>query len=348
MADEDRLALPPSFDDFAVGLMLHDPETGAILAANERAEELFGYSKAELRTMAVGDFSSPSSRFTQAEAQRRVEAAARDEPQHFEWQIERASGELRWVTVDLAPTTVDGTDVVCAEVRDVTDFRETERRMRLLSRLVRHNLRNRMTVLLGHVADVHRAVDDEAVAAELESVTEIATEVGNMSDSVRQLQEIIDDRDEGSTVDLSRIVRGVVADVREAHPGADLELTATDGCWVSSDRGIEYALDHAVENAIEHNDRETPTVSVTVEVPDPDRVEVEVADDGPKIPEMETAVLDVDVDADSTFHGTGVGLWVMQWCVDALGGDLHFGANEPRGNVVTFSLPREGPPNADA
>ncbi|WP_338006265.1 hypothetical protein [Natronoglomus mannanivorans] len=30
----------------------------------------------------------------------------------------------------------------------------------------------------------------------------------------------------------------------------------------------------------------------------------------------------------------------MQWCVDALGGELLFEENDPRGNVVRFFLPR--------
>ena len=75
---------------------------------------------------------------------------------------------------------------------------------------------------------------------------------------------------------------------------------------------------------------------------------VRVADDGPSIPETEIDVLREDVETSSTFHGTGVGLWVMQWCVESLGGELSFEENEPRGNVVSIALPKAaGPPSAD-
>jgi len=34
--------IPSVFDDLEVGITLHDPETGGILGANERLEELYG------------------------------------------------------------------------------------------------------------------------------------------------------------------------------------------------------------------------------------------------------------------------------------------------------------------
>ncbi|WP_241429969.1 ATP-binding protein [Halorubrum lipolyticum] len=75
---------------------------------------------------------------------------------------------------------------------------------------------------------------------------------------------------------------------------------------------------------------------------------VRIADDGPPIPETEIDVLQEDVETSSTFHGTGVGLWVMQWGVESLGGVLSFEETAPRGNVVSISLPKATePPSGD-
>lgn len=275
--------LPAMFDDLDVGITLHHPETGAILDVNDSLGELYGYSPAELRDMTVGDFTAPSTKFSQDEAVRRIRAAADGESDVFEWQVERKNGELIWVNVHLNPSTVDGTRCVVAEIHDVTEFRERERRLRLLSRIVRHNLRNEMTLLMGYAERLKEAVDEESLEDEVETILEIAREVGTLSDSVRQ---------------------------------------------------------------IEHNDRDAPSVTVTVtDDPDDDRGVVRVADDGPPIPDVETAVLDGDEATSTTHHGSGVGLWVMQWCVDSLGGELTFAENDPRGNVVAISLPRVVPPD---
>jgi len=84
--------LPVIFDDLDVGINLHDPTTNEILDANARLEELYGYSADVLRTMGVGDYTAPSTKFSQDEANRLIQRAADGEPQTFHWQIERSTG----------------------------------------------------------------------------------------------------------------------------------------------------------------------------------------------------------------------------------------------------------------
>lgn len=43
-------------------------------------------------------------------------------------------------------------------------------------------------------------------------------------------------------------------------------------------------------------------------------------------------------------HASGLGLWLVRWTVSLSGGDLSFGENEPRGSVVTLSLPAADQP----
>ena len=334
------VTLPSAFDDLDVGITLHDAETGAVLDANESLERLYGYSTAELREMTVGDYTAPSTKFTQSEATERIRAAAEGERQSFEWQVERATGECLWVRVRLSPTTIDGEQCVLAEIDDITEYRTRERRLRLLSRVLRHNLRNRMNLVQGYAAHVEQAVENERLAAEVATIQRVAEEVGGLSDSVTQIEEMAEpDATEREPTNVRAVVAPVVDTAREAYPGADLTLTVAENAWLMADDGLRYAVEHAVENAVEHNDRETPTVEVTVTAEDGQCV-IRIADDGPPIPEVETDVLDETVAASSTYHGTGVGLWVMQWCVNSLGGELSFTETGPRGNVVEITLPR--------
>jgi PAS domain S-box-containing protein len=334
--------LPPLLDDLDVGIVIHDPETGAILDVNGQIEELYGYSSDVLRTMSVGDVTAPSTKFTDAEASARIRDAANGEPQTFEWQIERANEELRWIRVHLDLTTVDGSQCVLAEVEDITDYRARERRLRLLSRIVRHNLRNQANLLKGYVSRIERAVEDESLEKEIETILRVTSEVGALSESVRQLEEIAEPNSTTrSPTNLGTVVQRVVEEARNEYPGVDLRVETAERVWVTADRGLRYAIEHALENAIEHNDRETPAVTVTVsDDVENERGVVRVADDGPRIPDAEIDVLNEDVETSSTYHGSGVGLWVMQWCISSLGGELGFEENTPRGNVVTMSLPR--------
>lgn len=341
MVGDTEVSLPPIFDDLDVGITLRNPETGVLLDGNERVEELYGYSIASLEEMDVEEFTAPSTKFTQTKAIDRIRSAAAGEPQDFEWQIERGSGELRWVRVHLNATTIDDTRCVIAEIEDITEYRTRERRLRLLSRIIRHNLRNKTTVLHGYADEVKRAVEDESVEDAVETILRISSEVGELSNSVKQIEQIAEpDATERSPTNLKPLVHSIVEDTRAEYPSTDLTVEASEDVWVIADKGLAYAVGQALSNAIEHNDQEPPSVTVSVsEDRTVNRGTVRIADNGPTIPENEIEVLREDVETSSTYHGTGVGLWVMQWCVDSLGGELRFEENTPRGNVVTISLP---------
>jgi len=80
-------------------------------------------------------------------------------------------------------------------------------------------------------------------------------------------------------------------------------------------------------------------VTVGVE-PGPETVTVRVADDGPKIPEEESGVLTGGESLGPLYHGSGLGLWLINWIVKRSDGTLEFSENQPRGNVVTIELTR--------
>lgn len=69
---------------------------------------------------------------------------------------------------------------------------------------------------------------------------------------------------------------------------------------------------------------------------DGDHVRLAVADDGPGIPAgRHDELLDAGVG-----EGTGMGLYLVKTIVERAGGEIEIGDNEPRGTVVTVTLPR--------
>jgi signal transduction histidine kinase len=66
-------------------------------------------------------------------------------------------------------------------------------------------------------------------------------------------------------------------------------------------------------------------------------VTVTVRDRGPGVPEHELAVIR-EGDESALEHGSGLGLWLVQWGVTALGGDLDFETSD--GTTASVTLPR--------
>jgi len=337
----DQVVLPDAYETVRVGMILQHPETGKILDVNHRVESMFGYSVEELREMDVEEFSANTGRFSQAEAERRIQAAAEGTPQHFEWRVKCSNGELIWVDVHLSIIPIGDQPYVLGEIRDITEYKTNNRRLSLFHRLLRHNLRNDVNVISGYADRIKPDQETGDLLTAVEKIQQTARGLNRIAESMKQIEDTIT-RD-NSTRSLKRvadIVNRVVEEYREEYPHASITVTERTELWIHTDQELWHALDHAIENAIMHNDRPEPTVRVRIdESPNTGRVEIKISDTGPTISPDELTALDEYSETTNTTHGSGVGLFVMKWCVESLGGELKIEENTPRGNDVYFYLP---------
>jgi signal transduction histidine kinase len=108
---------------------------------------------------------------------------------------------------------------------------------------------------------------------------------------------------------------------------------------------IHQVLANLVDNAVRHS---PPGGRVTVRAAESDAgVALEVADDGPGIPEDEaTRVFErfyrSDLARSNSDGGSGLGLAIARWIVDLHGGDIWVEPRSPRGCRMRVVVPRDG------
>ena len=338
---DDRL--PARFEQLHVGIVLYDSETGAVLDANERIESMFGYDVATLREMTIDEYSANTQTEGGAQLREWMRAAAAGEPQQCRWRVKRADGELIWTEMRLSQYGPQHKGCVLAEVFDVTDHYTATRRVGLFSRVLRHNLRNDVTVIAGRAENIRGEADEQRVRTDAEAIRRKAGEVARLTESVKQIDRAMAETVADRTLEnATGAVTEVVEQLRERYPDASVTVTERDEMWVHIDDAFDHALTHAVDNAIRHDDGD-PTVEVTVGAsPNTGRVEIRIADTAPPIPDTELDAIDDLTQTTTTAHGSGTGLFVMKWCVESLGGELRFDRHGD-GNVVTIYLPPKRP-----
>jgi signal transduction histidine kinase len=227
----------------------------------------------------------------------------------------------------------DGDPVARAVVlRDVTDQQTREQRLTVLNRVLRHNVRNELDVVLAH-AD---RIEDETLRA---GIRDSATDLADLSKKAREAEEVMQASTEvPERIDLVAIARDVAEQYRTAVPESEITLSCPDEVKISSHESVvRKLLSELVDNAVKHTDGSSPRVEISVRSRGEATAEVAVADDGPGIPERERDIL-TDGTETSLEHGRGVGLWTVKWAVAQLGGELAFEASDPEGSVVTVRL----------
>jgi signal transduction histidine kinase len=215
--------------------------------------------------------------------------------------------------------------------RDVTDQQMREQRLTVLNRVLRHNVRNELDVVLAR-AD---RIDD----AELrEGIRESATDLVELGNKARNVEEVMTaSTGPPEPVDLVAVAENVTEEHRR-ESDAGITVHKPDELVVSSHRTVlEEVLSELLDNAITHATTSPPHVEVSVRRDEDGTAELVVADDGPGIPERERRILSEGSETQLR-HGQGLGLWFVNWAVTQLGGELQFSENDPEGSVVTIRL----------
>lgn len=202
-------------------------------------------------------------------------------------------------------------------------------------RVLRHNIRNELSVALGHLDGIEDVEDDAEVAERAAIARTHLQDLVETSERTRRIASIWRTESRQS-FDLVAVVEERVAELTAEAPGVAVRTELPDSRVVRAHPSLPLAIEEALRNAIEHNDDD---VTVTVRVGrDGDATTLSIADTGRGIPEIERETLR-NAEETPLEHTEGLGLWLIYWTVTRAGGTVEFADNDPRGTVVRIRLP---------
>jgi signal transduction histidine kinase len=242
-------------------------------------------------------------------------------------------------------------------------LRERQQRLEVLYRVLQHNLRNQMSVVLNYAELVADLTGDDTVIDAAQSIRSAVWEVTSLSQRARQIENTIEADAAPKSIEVTGVVSDVVTELREEYPHVTVSTSLPDATWVFALPSLRLAVESVCQNACEHNDDPDPRVEIAVtalergdgtpgragsDTADEDGgcVRITVADNGPGIPEQDRTAITEGRETELE-HGSGLGLWLTYWIVDNSGGELRFADNEPRGSIVRIVLRRGTPADQD-
>lgn len=192
-------------------------------------------------------------------------------------------------------------------------------RNRVLRRVLRHDLRNDMTVVLVTLDDLESELGGEQ-RAKVSQAKEKVKNVVDLTDKVRRVDVATQDSARPVPVDLVAIIEKRIDVVASTHPAATIETTLpkTAGAWADTDFGM--VIDSVVESAVSSADA-TPHLQVGLQV-ESDVVTVTIEDNNETIPKSDLTAVSSESET-ALRHARGVELWLIRWLVEASNGDLH-------------------------
>lgn len=222
---------------------------------------------------------------------------------------------------------------------DITLLKDREQQLdvkrQVQSRVLRHNVRNDLQVV-GTALEVAAARLDGRDAELADRALETSERLVAMTDKARSIEQLVDRDQTPSRIDLAGVLQDTVADARVEFPDVAFSLSCPDECVVDVLPAIDLVFENLIENAAEHNAGPARTVEVTG-TNEGDGITVTVRDDGPGVPLPELRVLEQSEET-ALDHGSGMGLWVVQWVVDHADGSISYRTDET-GTEISVHIP---------
>jgi PAS domain S-box-containing protein len=262
--------------------------------------------------------------------------------------LTRTGGRIPY-RISIGPVT-DGDRVVGAVGvgEDVTEASVREERLAVLTRVLRHNFRNDLNVVTGFTGRAIELIDDPELVTELERVVDTAERLLRLGETSRKVEQLLSQRPSPQPIALAPAVDAALESLDPAvREDATVEVDVPEGLAVSAVSFFPEGVTELVDNAIRHNDADSPRVRISAaELPSESWLSLVVADDGPGIPPAERAVLtgeETPLD-----HASGLGLWYVNWIVTAGGGSLDIAESKAGGSRIELSLRvAEGSPSGE-
>ena len=339
-----------AIDDATVGVTIADATrpNNPLVYLNRAFEDLTGYSTDEMLGRNCRLLQGPATDEGTVETLR--EAIDAGEPVSVDLVNYRRNGAPFWNNLRVVPVEDDDGELshFVGFQEDATDRVRTERLIELLNRVLRHNLRNELNVLLGYgelLTDPDSAARSDVDAGRV--IRETVEKLSSVSEQVRELEAIARQDRHPTRLDVRELLDGVVDEVGADHPDATVEVEID----VPPERGIcagvelQRAIEELADNALIHDPDDETTVRLTA-LDTGDSIDVVVTDDGPGIPAVEASTIEAGRET-AVEHGDGLGLWLVNWIVTRYGGSFQIraadDADDVSGTVATISLPAIDP-----
>lgn len=227
--------------------------------------------------------------------------------------------------------------------------------LEILTRILHHDIRNDMNIVRGMI---RLGMDDDDPDDSFETALSNVEHAIKTTETVEPLLESITGEEE---LDLEPIpLRATLGDeIRKlessysdvtVHPPADADEQDDGVDVVGRDNSgpdavlanplLSSVFGNLLNNAVQHNDSETPEIDVSVEVDSVDgRARVSLSDDGPGIPAEQRDGLFDQSDAGRRSSDTGLGLYLVDRLVTEYDGDVWVGDSDLGGARFVVELP---------
>lgn len=310
---------------------------GDIIYVNDNAVEVTGYSKDEIYSKDSLEFFVPEDR---QRVEKNLKRTLKNGSTKADYKIlTKDNREIPYEFKTIRITDKNGDILGCTGLgRNISDRVKKEQRLEVLTRTLRHDISTIANILITNTEFLKNYnIQDNQYTNTIDTLVKNSNRLVDISNKSRKIQDIIQKGEyKKEKIDITEIIQESIESFRKSHTEAKIKTDIPDSLYVYTNKIIVYAIDNLIENAIQHNDKQTPIVKISINK-NIDYVTIEISDNGPGIPQDQIDVLQSGKETDLE-HLDGLGLWVVYWIIKEIDANINFENGKKEGSKISITL----------
>jgi len=322
-------------------------EEGVVQYESPSIERILGYDPDELVGQNTFEHIHPDDRPHVVETFEKLIGSPGLVTDRAEFRYRHKDGSWVWLestATNRTDTQLDGYVITSRSIEERKEFEqaleEKNEQLEALNRIVRHDIRNDMAIILGWSEALEDNIGPEG-EDDLRKIQDSGAHILELTKSAREFVETLgsDGSPEVGPTSVRSILSTEIEIAREYYPDAEFETDSEiPDVDVRANELLGSVFRNILNNAIQHTDEDTPIVTLDWVV-GTEVVEIRVADNGPGIPDEQKTSVFGKGDKGLDSPGTGIGLYLVQELVDQYDGRVWVEDTDPDGSIFVVQLP---------
>ncbi len=314
-------------------IYLVDQETMRIIESNTTLQDLLGYSGEELKGMTPYDFIDHS----KDDVNIKIEELPSRQYGFVGPRIYRTK-EGKTIDVEVSASLIEYNErnVISVVSWDVSTLKRAQEELidlneilRLIARITRHDIRNRLTIAFGILDMLRQGSTLDPILIE-EAFKSVRKSI-DITKRMNQLENLMVSGQEKKEISLRDTIEEILADF-------PLKYSIEGDSSVLVDSAFDSVVENIIGNAMFHGGADRMNVEI---VEEDGNVLISFADNGKGIPED---IRDMVFEESFSFgenRGTGLGLYIVKKVVERYGGDVWIKDDVSHGTIFLMRIPKK-------
>ncbi len=321
-------------------ILLIEIDSEKIIDANKRAEDLFKMSRDNIIGSHLPEFipETEAEKYSQIFSQWETESI---DTKKGELHIIDKTGEEVPVEIGASSLELEDEMVAYGVFRDISERKEAEEREDFLHSLLRHDVRNKATVVKGYLQLIQKYELPEEANEHLSKAVKGIEESNEIIEKVRFLRKA--QKEEIREVRIETVVEEAVEQTTEMAKDESMQIEIDcmeENVKVQGGPLLDQVFTNIIENSIQHS--EGSKISIRGNTSE-EKTTCIIEDDGKGIPdEQKEKVFEKGFTTDDE-RGTGLGMFLVKTLLEIYGGEIEVKDSELGGARFDVKLKRITP-----